>query len=423
MRMLPISLLLAVVIAIFGMGFILDTVFEKFSAEQPDSLSQITEFGQGLSYMANAAENPADIVSNWPETKGYRVRLLEMEELPLPDSLQQAFKANEPLILDSEEGLSIHYMLNAHNQVLALESSYAFGNEKNFISWIFTGIFYLGTLAIVLLWLKPLLNRLRLLRNSTQAFGAGELDSRVNTQGVTYIHDIEHNFNAMAAQIQQLIEDNKLLTSAVSHDLRTPLTRLRLGIDTYADSTSVTLRNQYFERINKDLNSMEALVDSLLEYARLDNVMLGVEKTTVSLTSLLSQCSAQFYDENLSIEISESQSNANDPLNTHGAIEHLATLFNNLIQNATKHADKSVIIEKRRSADWIEIIIRDDGPGIPTENRQRLMKPFERGDSGSGFGLGLSVASRIAQHHTGDINIEQCELLGGTKLSVRLPAS
>jgi len=422
MRILPISLLLAVVIAIFGMGFVLDSVFEKYSTEKPDSLAQITEFGQGLAHIANAADNPIEIVSHWPETQGYRVRLIEMDELPLPESLQRAFEANEPLILDSEEGLSFHYNLSEHDQVLTVESSYAGEDGKGLLSWVFTGIFYLGTLAIVLLWLQPLLNRLRLLRNSTQAFGAGELDSRVITGGVTYIQDIEHNFNTMANQIQQLIEDNKLLTSAVSHDLRTPLTRLRLGIDTYADSISDTSRKHYMQRINDDLNSMEAQVDSLLEFARLDNVMQGVEKTSVSLTGLLNQCSAQFYDDKLSIKFSNTLSDAKDPLNTHGAIEHLATLFSNLIQNAVKHADQSIIIEKSRSNHSIEITIRDDGPGIPYENRQRLMKPFERGDADSGFGLGLSVALRIAKHHNGDIQIGDCEVLGGTKISVQLLA-
>jgi signal transduction histidine kinase len=267
-----------------------------------------------------------------------------------------------------------------------------------------------------------LLHRLQLLKNTTKAFGAGQLESRVQTTGVTYIQDIEKDFNSMADQIQQLIEDNKLLTSAVSHDLRTPLARLRFGIDTLAETTSPDARAHYFKRVSSDLNEMEALVNSLLRYARLDNVMAGVEKQSINVRDLVGECVSQHYDSPLSIVIDDTQLADENALTVNGCIEHLATLFNNLIQNAVRFADRQIIIELQQHADSVVVTISDDGPGIPQELREHVMKPFERGstEAKEGYGLGLAVAARIAKYHDGHINIDKCDRLGGALISVRL---
>lgn len=422
MRSLPVSLLLVIVVAIFSVGYVLDSMFERYSNKPAGSVAQISSFGQGFANMLNRTEHPNKIVAQWSTAEVFSVRLVAKIELPLPDSLQVSFESGEPLILESEQALSIHYILPQHDMVLIVQSNQIPIDDRDRLAWLFTSVFYLGTLAVVVLWLKPLTSRLRLLRSSTKAFGAGNLESRVRTQGVTYIQDIEMDFNRMADQIQQLIEDNKLLTSAVSHDLRTPLARLRFGIDTFKETSSSTGRDQYLTRINSDLNEMEALVDSHLQFARLDNVMDGIEKEALSLRDLLGECAAQFYDSDAAIKFDEALLNIDDSIDMLGCIEHLATLFNNLFQNAIKYANKSITVELHRDGLAIEITISDDGPGIEQKQRQLLMKPFERGEgaAGTGYGLGLAVASRIAKHHKGEILIGRCEKLGGARITVRL---
>jgi len=261
-----------------------------------------------------------------------------------------------------------------------------------------------------------------MLRNTTQAFGAGQLESRVRTTGVTYIQDIEKDFNRMADQIQQLVEDNKLLTSAVSHDLRTPLARLRFGIDTLAETSSAEEREKYFDRVNKDLDEMESLVNSLLRYAKLDHVMAGVVKQPVSIRRLVGECISQHYDTDISIVVDDSNISRDNSLVIDGCIEHLATLINNVIQNAIRYANYQIILEMKSSDKNIIVTICDDGPGIPSDLREQVMKPFERGAASGkdGYGLGLAVAVRIAKYHGGFINIDDCGRLGGALVSVQL---
>lgn len=422
MRRLPITLLLVIVVAIFGVGYLLDAVFERYSSKTSDSYSQISAFGEGFADMLNNTTEPEVAISKWPTETAYSVSLVDKKNLPLPPSLQADFESGDPLILESEHGVSIHYILPNHDRVLSIQNDQLHEHSENGLSWLFTSVFYLGTLGVVLLWLKPLLNRLRLLRQSTKSFGAGNLESRVSTRGVSYIQDIEKDFNRMADRIQQLIEDNKLLTSAVSHDLRTPLARLRFGVDTLRDTTSLEGREQYMQRINTDLNEMESLVNSLLQYARLDNVMEGVQAQSVSLRNLINECISQFYDNDVLIDINDKQLDTNDSLIVNGRIEHLATMLNNLLQNAVKHANEHVLLEMRRDKEAIVIAISDDGPGIPVEEQELLMKPFQRGEnaSNSGYGLGLAVAERIAKHHKASISIDRCATLGGARLTITL---
>ena len=422
MRRLSISLLLVVVIAIFGLGVALDALFERYNTKVSDPLTPVQDLGQALAAILNNAEEPARMLADLPNSETYRARLESKKDLPLPSSMSQSFEAGDALVLESEKGVSLFYFLDKHDIILELQSDVVFGSRKAGMAWLFTGAFYAGTLALVLLWLKPLLHRLHLLRNTTQAFGAGQLESRVRTTGVTYIQDIEKDFNRMAEQIQQLVEDNKLLTSAVSHDLRTPLARLRFGIDTMAATTSEDSREQYFNRVNKDLNEMESLVNSLLRYAKLDNVMEGMVKQPVSIRMLVDECISQHYDTDISIAVDDSKIRGDDLFTVNGDIEHLATVLNNVIQNAIRYAEHQIILELKYDEQYVVVTVCDDGPGIPVNLREQVMKPFERGSSSAqdGYGLGLAVAVRIARYYGGYVQIDDCDRLGGALIGVYL---
>jgi len=424
---LPLSLLFVVLIGIFVIGVALDELFDRYREVPTTPLTEVQSLGQGLAGVLNASASTDQFVNSWPESNAYSIKLEQTTDLALPPLLLQQLKSSEVLALESEQGVSLHFYLSRHDQVLSIQTALSEGGGNAGLSWTLTIFFYIATLGLVLIWLRPLLRRLRLLRESTKAFGEGDLASRISARGVTYIRDIEQGFNRMADRIQQLVEDNKLLTSAVSHDLRTPLARLRFGIDTLADTTDTDTRAAYSKRINSDLDEMEALVESLLRYARLDNVMEGIEKQSINIEHLLEQCIAQHYDSDISIKLKYRSPADESKLIMLGGVEHVATLLNNLISNALTYAKSQLQIELYRENDQVVIRYCDDGPGIPEESRELVVKPFERGaakeNENSGFGLGLAVAARIAQHHNGDIAIADCEQLGGAQITVKLAMS
>jgi len=365
----------------------------------------------------NSMSNPEVFVNRWQSKSSSSVALQDLSNFPVPESIVASFMAGEPLLLESELGVSANFYLPRHDQVFSMDNIYPADKNRWWLKAAFTGLFYIGTLLLVLLWLKPLLLRLRNLRNAADEFGAGNLDSRVSAQGLSYISDIENKYNHMAEQIQTLIEDNKLLTSAVSHDLRTPLARLRFGTDTLSDTDDPTVRRNYQKRINADLNEMEALVDSLLRYARLDSVMSDVKKQELSLQNLIQECASQYLDENILVDVRNND--VADKI-VYGSYEHLATMTNNLLQNAVAHANTQAVIEVRNHENSIQLTVSDDGPGMPVADRDKLLKPFQRGEDNSrtGYGLGLAVVSRIAAHHDAKLIVGTSSELGGAQFSV-----
>ncbi|MEM7257776.1 MAG: histidine kinase dimerization/phospho-acceptor domain-containing protein, partial [Pseudomonadota bacterium] len=319
MRRLTITLLLVVLVAIFGLGIALDTLFERYNTEAQDEFTPIQTLASGWAQVLDQSDNPTAALSHWPQQLSYQASIDTIDTLPLPAPLKPGFEAGNPLALESEVGVSMHYYLPSHRQVLSVTTPLMPESQNRPIAIVFTGLFYAGTLLLVLLWLKPLLSRLNLLRKTTRAFGTGELTSRVPEGGLSYIRDIESDFNSMADRIQQLVNDNKLLSSAVSHDLRTPLARLRFGIETLAETTDNSSREQYHRRISNDLSEMENLVNSLLRYAQLDNVLADIDKHPVSLRSLLHECTTQYYDSNIIIKTDDTAINSDDTLTINGA--------------------------------------------------------------------------------------------------------
>jgi len=421
---LPLSLLFVVLLGVFVVGVALDALFDRYHPVSTTPLAEIRSIGQGLADVLDANESLEEIVDAWPENSPYDFKLENTADLVLPPLLTNELISKGVLTLGSDQGVSFHFYLTQHAKVLSIQSTLMEDGAKPKISWVLTILFYLATLILVVLWLRPLLQRHRLLRQSTKAFGEGDLSSRVETRGLTYIQDIEYSFNNMADRIQQLVEDNKMLTSAVSHDLRTPLARLRFGFDTLSQTSKETSKAVYLKRINNDLKEMESLVESLLRYARLDNVLEGVDKQVIAIQHLLEECVAQYYENEIDIRLESHSSSEADSLVVWGGIDHIAMLLNNLLSNALTHARSRLVIYLSVENSCVVIKFCDDGPGIPPESREQVMKPFERGkavvNGDSGFGMGLAIAARIAQHHGGGIVIGECEQLGGALVTVTL---
>jgi len=419
MRALTLSLLIVVLPSIVGLGWALDHLYKMVTtAETTDVIADYRTLSSDLAFALNASENPATFVESWPDDSNVPMTLQDKDNFPIPTAMAGGFAQGEPLILESEEGISINYLLPKHQKVLTVSPDIKQRDNLPILQRILTTVFYAGILLLMLLWLYPLLRRLKQLRSSAVRFGSGDLKTRIDTGGLSYIADIEHEFNNMAQRIQTLVEDNKLLSSAVSHDLRTPLARLRFGVDTLSDAKNPQAKQKYLDRINGDLDEMEKLVNSLLNFSRLDHSLTQIDKSSVNITHLIDEIVHQFHDENIQINFNSDEPDAAIP----GSTEYLAMLINNLIQNASRHAESEVNIAVKSKNKSISLEVSDNGPGIPQSLRTEVLKPFTKGETNTpgkhGYGLGLAIVSRIAQWHQAAVSIDQCPILGGARLTV-----
>ncbi|MGJ8678843.1 ATP-binding protein [Paraglaciecola sp.] len=423
MKKLSLSLLFVVLTAAIGLGWTLDNFFAQMnlSEHKTKSSSELLSYRQMGSALANTLDRHTaaeQFLASWSTNSHVGLSLISRSELPLPLELENNFSTGIPLELESENNILIHFLLPSRQQVLILsipKLNDKDGNEG--LRLVFTSVFYLGILGIVLIWLYPLIRHLQQLRKSAQAFGEGALDQRVTITRTSYIADIEMEFNRMAQRIQILVDDNKLLGNAVSHDLRTPLARLRFGIEALQQTDNPANRDKYQRHISRDIDEMEKLVAVLLNYARMEQAMVKVDQHAIDLNSLINQCVGLQESLNNKIEWA-----SKGELYVDGDEHYLAMLLNNLIDNALEHANTKIRIELVRVKNKVVLKISDDGSGIAEDKRLELLKPFTRGDMSegkkSGYGMGLAIVTRIAQWHNAEFSIHDSVALGGAEFVV-----
>ena len=428
MRILAASLITAVFVATVGLGWLFDYVYKQFihdDSQTPITSSMaIEKLGADLQAMLNRRQMTelelTALVAAWPVDGNYQLSLLPFASVSLPENLKTELVAGEPLTLASEEDVATYYYLPAHQRLLVLTSPLMQEQTSADLKrYWFTGLFYLCLLLLMLLWLYPLVKRLLALRSAAKRFGQGKLEQRVMVGSTSYIRDLELEFNHMAQRIEDLIGDVKLLSSAVSHDLRTPLATIRFGIDTLQEEDDPALRKTFEARISKNVDEMIQLVEILLNYARLDQNLVSLDKTNVELGLLLHQLVQNHQQDEIHLELVMSNEGE---ARVQADKKYISMLFNNLLQNARQYCKSTIKVDINSDQNGITISVSDDGPGIDMEQRQQIVKPFVRGSSEhKGYGVGLAIVQRIVHWHSGRLEIDKDEALGGAKFKIWLP--
>jgi two-component system OmpR family sensor kinase len=332
-------------------------------------------------------------------------------------------KQGQPLLLETKHNLSFYYYLPASENLVILSApTLSQGSQNNLIQLILTAAFYLAVLALMVIWLFPLGKRLLAIRRAATLFGQGQLDQRIEVSSISYIRDIETEFNHMADRIEALVQDVKLLSSAVSHDLRTPLARIRFGIDTLQEEDDPVMRKRYEQRISNNVDEMVNLVETLLNYARLDQAMLKLNKSACDLNGLVDECLKNKSNDTITISFTPDKSL---PM-IYGDRAYLIILLNNLIENALQYGQSHVSLFITQTNTHVTVHVEDDGPGIALNEQQNIVKPFIRGEqhrqTTKGFGIGLAIVSRVCDWHQAKLGFNNSSKLGGASLSVQFTA-
>lgn len=418
MQRLTLSLLLVVLTAVVGLGWGIDRWYSAQFAEAEDpTVNAYKTLGRELAQLIDGSESVQ--ANDWLATSHLQPQLIAYIDFPLPADVKNSFEAGEPLLLESGDQLSLHYYLAQQQQVLSFTLPDELRQDSNnTLRWLLTLLFYGGVIAMVLIWLYPLLRRLALLRKSAQAFGAGDLQVRIAADKHSYIQTIEQDFNRMAQRIEQLVADNKLLSRGLSHDLRTPLARLRFGLDVLEEADLTAEQQQNLAHLNRDLVAMESLVEALLNYARLEQATITFTAQPIQFAHFVTQLHEDFYRAQVELFIAASAQGAclqGDP-------EYLAMLVHNLLQNALRYGRGRVQLSVLLVGDQVQLQVEDNGSGILPAEREKVLKPFYRSEGshhqGRGHGLGLAIVERIAQWHGAELLLTESTELGGLSVVV-----
>lgn len=426
MKILMASLVAVVLAAIAGLGW---SISEFSALQDQDSVApNVTNRIAALKLVGNTLALSFDgdnvstepFIHHWNQHNSERLSLTPEAEFGLPATLKLQLDSGAPLLLESDEGISLHYRLPNTGQILNINTNMHNPHDVGLsLNELYTMVFYAGIVMILLVWGSPLIRQLVNLSEVTQAFGMGELQKRITVSKTSYIRPIETQFNRMADCIQQLLDDNKLLSRAVSHDLKTPIARLRFGIAALEETQSEQLRVKYFQRLNQDLDAMEELVVTLLNYARLEQVSIQPDYQDIELNSWLQDNvlpQSNFAHPIVFIAYKKPVTINIDP-------KYLSMQVNNLLSNAARFGKSKIQLQVAVDKEGLWIHIDDDGKGIDEQEAIQVIKPFVRGQhsrGNAGHGMGLAIVHRIGQWMGSSLCIGRSPVLGGARMSLHI---
>ena len=260
---------------------------------------------------------------------------------------------------------------------------------------------------ISLIFLKNQTRPITNLARAAERFGKGEDIEEFKPSGALEIRQAGHEFDKMRKRIERHLNQRTEMLSGISHDLRTPLTRMKLQLAFLKDKDAV-------DKLTDDINEMEKMLNEYLQFTSSSYV----EKDEMfNLSELIEEIIKKYNNKNIS-------HNLIPRIYINGRKNLINRSLNNLIDNGLKYANKVEISLNKKNTNLF-IIIDDDGPGIPKKEHENVFKPFYkmdkgRNDSKSSVGLGLSIASDIIKSHGGNIMLEKSKF-DGLRVKIFLP--
>ncbi|MBP0491987.1 ATP-binding protein [Pararoseomonas indoligenes] len=329
--------------------------------------------------------------------------------LPLEEDLDRALKERVRLPFDTDwqtDPRSVIIRVGLPDGVLHVEASRKrlfWGTIYLFFIWLVGASLLL--FAAAALFMKNQVRAIRRLAGASEAFGKGRDTGPIKPEGASEVRQAAAAFNGMRANIRRFVAQRTEMLAGISHDLRTPLTRLRLGLamlpaDAQADGVEMT----------QDVEEMERMIASYLAFAR-GEVLEAPEP--IDLVALVREVAERAPAEGGEVAV-EAPPSLTLPLRA----DALRRCLGNLLDNARRHA-AHVAMTVRPTPGWAEVHVDDDGPGIPAETREGAFKPFASFSAG-GTGLGLAIARDIARAHGGEIALGESPM-GGLRATIRLP--
>jgi signal transduction histidine kinase len=260
---------------------------------------------------------------------------------------------------------------------------------------------------------RALTRRLEALKSGVERFGAGALDHRVQVDGRDEVAAVARSFNDAAGRIETLVRSHQSLLANASHELRSPLARLKMALGLLDDAPPAQ-RAALQREVATNIAELDALVDEVLLASRLDAGAAGDKREAVDLLALAAEEGART---GASVE--------GRPATVQGDERLLRRALRNLLENARRYGGGEVEIAVLPRGREVEVAVRDRGPGVPEGSRERIFEPFYRlpghAEQAGGVGLGLSLVRQIAQRHGGRVRCEAREG-GGSVFTLTLPA-
>ncbi len=343
-------------------------------------------------------------------------RLVQMPRVnvlgPMDDELEAALseRLSEPFTMDwtyDPQSVLIRVQLpDGVLDVLAPRKRVDLGTIYLFLIWL--GGTAVLLFAIAALFMRNQVRGIRRLADAVEAFGMGRDPGPIRPEGATEVRRAASAFNRMQERIRRFLTQRTEMLAGVSHDLRTPLTRIRLALAMLPRRRDLA---EDLAGIAADVEDMERMIGAYLSFARGE----GAEQAEpANLSTILEEVAAGARRSGAAVEL-----DVPAELTLKLRVDAVRRAITNLVDNARRHARRVVLAAVPTGSRSVQVTVDDDGPGIPPDRRESVFRPFES-DAAGGTGLGLTIARDIVRAHGGEIVLEDSPL-GGLRARIRLP--
>ncbi len=414
----PVIILQAIVTYIFFERH-WDTVTRRLSRAVVGEVAMLTEtYGRPLDAATMQIVN-----AQAARTFQLEVAFLPGEKLPDPTTDESLFSSMVTLSDELAKQITQKFWIDTHRygdyldlrvqldhgvlRILTPRNRVTSQTAHIFILWMFGTSLVLLTVAVI--FLRNQVRPIALLAEAAEEFGKGREVPDFKATGATEVRQAAAAFLEMRDRIGRQIAQRTFMLAGVSHDLRTPLTRMNLQLAMLPESDEI-------EALRADIREMQYMLDEYLAFA---GGQAGEAEIQTDIGQLIEEIVAEYTRRGTQINIT-SEPDLFLPLRR-GSFKRCIV---NLVENAHSHG-KHVEIHAARTGDHIEIAIEDDGPGLPPDKYEDAFVPFQRFDDSrnpdrAGVGLGLAIARDIARSHGGDISLGRCRT-GGLRATIRIP--
>lgn len=427
MTRLFLQLYLLIAATLIGVGWGLEQLWQVYNNKslseknQPENILLIVE--NTLKY--KPVDRWVEELTYLSNITGLSLLIFELGELS-GSSIQGHLSEGRVTSLQSTQGHRlILKKVAGHDKVLAIKQQYPL--KRTILEWVLMLILYGAIALVIMIWLWPLSRDLKKLERATQSFGKQNWQLDLDIKPSAQMYSLAQAFQKMAQRIEALIGSHKDMSNAISHEIKTPLARMKFELAMVENSNDIKQIKEHIINIKTDITEVNDLATATLDYAVLERADFSLNLTQQNFSEVVRGITEYVTNTIVHHQIPDIEIEFfthNDDNDVICDIHLMERVVKNLLYNALKYANQKVTITFGIKAGIYRLCVEDDGPGIPEEDKERIFHSFVRlannNSNQDGFGLGLAIVKRIIEWHNGRIAVTR-SLLGGARFVVSWP--
>lgn len=379
-----------------------------------------------LALQAQLRDLPKDewkrVIADTAAKSGVELELFTLDEITGRETLNK-LRSGAIAHMRAADGMSWALKQLSDDYVLALKTVEP-DARRGILEWAVTFLFYAAIALVIMIWIWPLRRDLRALEGAAAHFGNKNWRFDADIKPRSQIYPLAETFRRMAARIDGLIASHKDMSNAVSHEIKTPLTRMQFEIELVQEAQTTPEIKAALANMKRDIAAINDLVTATLDYAILERADMSLNIGVHDLATLIPAIT-EYVRRDARRDIRMCAEVHGDAENVNCDVHLIESVLKNLLYNASRYAQRDIRVTFNARDGLNRLTVDDDGPGIPDGDRQRAFKSFVQldhgGDKKTGFGLGLAIVKRAIEWHGGEVSISRSPL-GGARISAVWPA-